>query len=191
MKRCVQPESRKTALKLEEILEARLIRHIDMLKTVESVPPDEKMLSSLERRILSTMERIGFEIFTTAFAPFNAVSMPREEERGSAEKIEHGIEEEWKEEEGEKVNATNTTRMQEAEKILTGISKCTSRLVKRAKIVSSISEITGMKSVFVVNGKIKRMQIDKTVLIRREELEKIRDADEFSYILEERATMQG
>jgi len=29
------------------------------------------------------------------------------------------------------------------------------------------------------------------VLIRREELEKIRDADEFSYILEERATMQG
>ncbi len=174
------------ALKLEEILEARLIRHIDMLKTVESVPPAEKMLSSLERRILSTMERIGFEIFTTAFAPFNAVSMPREEERGSAEKIEHGIEEEWKEEE-EKVNATNTTRMQEAEKILTGISKCTSRLVKRAKIVSSISEITGMKSVFVVNGKIKRMQIDKTVLIRREELEKIRDADEFSYILEERA----
>ncbi|MCW3136649.1 MAG: transcriptional regulator [Canidatus Methanoxibalbensis ujae] len=159
------------ALKLEEILETSLIRQIDFLKTVDSVPSVERMLSSLEKRVLGMIARIGFEIFTTAFAPFNAVSMPKDEDVAII---------------GE--NAASMPKMQEADRILTGISKCTSKLIKRAKMVSSISEVTGTKSVFVVNGKIKRVQIDRTALIRRDELERMRDADEFSHIIEERVT---
>ena len=71
-------------------------------------------------------------------------------------------------------------------KILTGISKCSEQMVKRARIMSSVSQVTKSKSVFVVNGKIKRVQIDSTVLIEKEELKKIRDPEEFTGVMEER-----
>ena len=72
-------------------------------------------------------------------------------------------------------------------KILTGISKYTERMVKRARIISSLSQVTKTKSVFVVNGNIKRVQIDNTVLIRKEELKRISDPEEFRCVIEEKA----
>jgi putative transcriptional regulator len=71
-------------------------------------------------------------------------------------------------------------------KILTGISKSSEQMVKRARIMSSVSQVTNSKSVFVVNGNIKRVQIDSTVLIEKEELKKIRDPEEFTCVMEER-----
>ncbi|RCV63594.1 putative transcriptional regulator [Methanophagales archaeon] len=71
-------------------------------------------------------------------------------------------------------------------KILTGISKSSEQMVKRARIMSSVSQVTKSKSVFVVNGNIKRVQIDSTVLIEKEELKKIRDPEEFTCVMEER-----
>jgi len=152
------------ALKLEEILDTMLIEPLEFLKQEFEKPlsPDisgagvEEVASSLERYILSIMEEIGFEIFTTAYAPFSAVSLLGKSE---SERV----------------------------KILTGISKYTERMIKRVRIVSSLSEVTKTKSVFVVNGNVKRVQIDNTVLIKKDELKRIRDPEEFSSVIEEKA----
>ncbi len=141
------------ALKLEEILDTALIEPLEIL-----TPAPEGMIESgiddatsvLERNILSMMEEIGFEIFTTAHAPFNAVSLSQ------------------------------------SMRILTGISKYTERVIKRAKILSSLSAVTGTQSVFVVNGSVKRVQVEHTVLMEKNELKKIRDPEEFTCVIEEK-----
>lgn len=154
------------ALKLEEILDTKLIEPLEVLNT-EFKPPSSDILkagveeatSSLEKDILSMMEEIGFEILTTAYAPFSAVSFSEPPSKARSEGM----------------------------KILTGISRYTDRMVKRARIVSSLSQVTRTKSVFVVNGNIKQVQIDNTVLFGKEELKRIRDPEEFTCVMEERA----
>ncbi len=159
------------ALKLEEILDTKLIEILEFLKSeFENHLPRqaqditgarvEEVASGLEKDILGIMEEIGFEIFRTAYAPFNAVSLPQ----------------------SQRVSGEESERM----KILTGISKYTERMIKRARIISSLSRVTRTKSVLVVNGNVKRVQVDNTVLIRKEELKKIRDPEEFTCIMEER-----
>ncbi|RZN40947.1 MAG: transcriptional regulator [Methanophagales archaeon ANME-1-THS] len=151
------------ALKLEEILETMLIKPLEVFST-EAPSSDilkggvEGAVSSLEKDILGMMEEIGFEILPMAHAPFSAVSFPEPVSKARSE----------------------------GTKILTGISRYTERLIKRARIVSSVSQVTGTKSVFVVNGTIKRVQIDTTVLFEKEELKRIRDPDEFTSVMEER-----
>ncbi|MCD6209764.1 MAG: transcriptional regulator [Methanophagales archaeon] len=150
------------ALKLEEILDTVLIEPLDFLaqEPEEPLPPEvteagiDDATSDLERCILGMMEEIGFEIFTTTHAPFNAVSLSQ----SSNESI----------------------------RILTGISKYTQQVIKRARILSSLSKVTNTHSVFVVNGNVKRVQIDHTVLMEKEELRKIRDPEEFTCVIKEK-----
>ncbi len=150
------------ALKLEEILDTVLIEPLDFLaqELEEPLPPEvteagiDDATSDLERSILGMMEEIGFEIFTTTHAPFNAVSLSQ----SSNESI----------------------------RILTGISKYTQQVIKRARILSSLSTVTNTHSVFVVNGNVKRVQIDHTVLMEKEELKKIRDPEEFTCVIKEK-----
>ncbi|MDY6931520.1 MAG: transcriptional regulator [Halobacteriota archaeon] len=63
--------------------------------------------------------------------------------------------------------------------ILTGISKYTSTMVKRARLVSSISNVVRTESVFIVEGEFSSTIIGDTVLIKREELEEIDNSAEF------------
>jgi len=150
------------ALKLEEILDTVLIEPLEFLARdlEEPLPPEvteagiDDATSDLERSILGMMEEIGFEIFTTTHAPFNAVSLSQ----SSNESI----------------------------RILTGISKYTQQVIKRARILSSLSTVTNTHSVFVVNGNVKRVQIDHTVLMEKEELKKIRDPEEFTCVIKEK-----
>ena len=150
------------ALKLEEILDTVLIEPLEFLanEREEPLPPEvteagiDDATSDLERSILGMMEEIGFEIFTTTHAPFNAVSLSQ----SSNESI----------------------------RILTGISKYTQQVIKRARILSSLSTVTNTHSVFVVNGNVKRVQIDHTVLMEKEELKKIRDPEEFTCVIKEK-----
>ncbi|PXF53343.1 MAG: transcriptional regulator [Candidatus Methanophagaceae archaeon] len=150
------------ALKLEEILDTALIEPLEFLARdlEEPLPPEvteagiDDATSDLERSILGMMEEIGFEIFTTTHAPFNAVSLSQ----SSNESI----------------------------RILTGISKYTQQVIKRARILSSLSTVTNTHSVFVVNGNVKRVQIDHTVLMEKEELKKIRDPEEFTCVIKEK-----
>jgi len=152
------------ALKLEEILDTVLIEPLEFLanEREEPLPPEvteagiDDATSDLERYILGMMEEIGFEIFTTTHAPFNAVSLSQLRSRN------------------------------ESIRILTGISKYTQQVIKRARILSSLSTVTNTHSVFVVNGNVKRVQVDHTVLMEKEELKRIRDPEEFTCVIREK-----
>jgi len=150
------------ALKLEEFLDITLIEPLEFLKSEADEPPEitesgiEDAASSLERYILSILEEIGLEIFATSHAPFSAVSL------------------------------SQSKRRDENVRILMGISSYTEQMVKRAKILSSLSHVTKTQSVFVVSGSVKRIQIEDTVLVAKEELKKIKDPEEFTCVIEER-----
>lgn len=157
------------ALKLEEILDTILMAPLEFLKPEVEEPPaavltegPEEAISRLERRILAMMEELGFAIFTTAYAPFCAVSFPESPAKAR----------------------------EESEKILTGISDYSEQMLRRARIVSSLSHVMQTRSVFVVNGRSKYVQIDNTVLIGKDELEHIRDQDEFTSVMDERAKIK-
>jgi len=66
------------ALKLEEILDTPLARPINMMVRFEKPDEAEKDdladASDLEKEALSTMRDIGFDVFRTTRAPFNALS---------------------------------------------------------------------------------------------------------------------
>ncbi|MFV9676986.1 MAG: transcriptional regulator [Methanosarcinales archaeon] len=150
------------ALKLEEFLDITLIEPLEFLKSEADEPPEitesgiEDAASSLERYILSILEEIGLEIFATSHAPFSAVSL------------------------------SQSKRRDESMRFLMGISSYTEQMIKRAKILSSLSHVTKTQSVFVVSGSVKRIQIEDTVLVAKEELKKIKDPEEFTCVIEER-----
>ncbi|MDY6966115.1 MAG: transcriptional regulator [Halobacteriota archaeon] len=137
-------------LRLEEILKTVLVEPLFILKEtqIDDVHLDFDELSDLEQNILTSMVDIGFNVFPTTKAPFNAVSTDDE----------------------------NT--------ILTGISMYTGTMVKRAKLVSSISRVAMMQSVFIVEGDLKTSKIEDTVIIKRDELDRVDDSGDFVDLVE-------
>ena len=76
---------------------------------------------------------------------------------------------------------------EEASNLLTGHSAFTEAAVKRARIMSSLGQITRTRAVYFVDD-AKRESIDDTAIIEREEAEDIDDPDEFRDMLGERGT---
>ncbi|WP_132058934.1 transcriptional regulator [Halorussus amylolyticus] len=72
------------------------------------------------------------------------------------------------------------------ENVLTGHSAFTKTAEKRARIMSSIGEVTHTRSVYFVD-EAKRENVDGTGLVERDELERIDDPDELRDLIRERA----
>ncbi len=70
--------------------------------------------------------------------------------------------------------------------VLTGHSELTEAAEKRARIMSSIGQVTRTQSVYVVD-RAKRESVDGTALVERDELEELRDADDLRSVIRERA----
>ncbi|UZE92638.1 MAG: transcriptional regulator [Methanosarcinales archaeon] len=70
--------------------------------------------------------------------------------------------------------------------ILTGVGKYGKHMIKRAKLMSSISDVTETQSVFIIEGTSKSLQIDNTTLVKRSELESMEDSDEFVTLIQSR-----
>ncbi|ELY53091.1 transcriptional regulator [Natronococcus jeotgali] len=70
--------------------------------------------------------------------------------------------------------------------VLTGHSEFTEAAEKRARIMSSIGQVTRSQSVYVVD-RAKRDAVDGTALVERDELEELRDADHLRAVIRERA----
>ncbi len=70
--------------------------------------------------------------------------------------------------------------------ILTGVGEYTKTAVKKAHLMSSISEVTLTQSVLIVHGASKTKNIEKTVLVEEKELKKFNDKDDFIDLLHER-----
>ncbi len=70
--------------------------------------------------------------------------------------------------------------------ILTGVGEYTKTTVKKAHLMSSISEVALTQSVLIVHGASKTRNIEKTVLVEENELKKFNDKDDFIDLLQER-----
>ena len=79
-----------------------------------------------------------------------------------------------------------SNRKDENSTILTGVGDYTRTIVKKAHLMSSISEVAGTQSLLIVHGVSKMKNIEKTVLIDDKELKKFDDKDDFIDLLQER-----
>ena len=70
--------------------------------------------------------------------------------------------------------------------ILTGVSEFNTTVIKRARLMSSISCVTETQSVFIINGHSKIKSVENTVLIEKKELDRISDSKELLNFIEER-----
>ncbi len=72
--------------------------------------------------------------------------------------------------------------------MLTGISEYSNAMIKRAHLMSSISDVARTRSVFIIEGRSKSTSVEHTILIERKELDSISDADELDILLNEKVT---
>jgi putative transcriptional regulator len=70
---------------------------------------------------------------------------------------------------------------------LTGVSEYSNAMLKRAHLMSSISDVIQTQSVFIVEGKSRYESVENTVLIERDELNSLSDADDLETLINERA----
>ncbi|WP_254839825.1 transcriptional regulator [Natronomonas marina] len=75
-------------------------------------------------------------------------------------------------------------------KVLTGHSEFNRTAEKRARIMSSVGEVTRTRSVYVVE-RARQDSVEGTALIEREEMERIDDAEELENIIRERAEVEA
>jgi putative transcriptional regulator len=75
---------------------------------------------------------------------------------------------------------------EESDTLLTGHSSFDRTAEKRARIMSSVGEVTRTASIYVVD-RAKRDAVDRTVLIERDEMDRIEDADDLKTLIHDRA----
>jgi len=134
------------AVKLEEIFAEELIMPVDpfhsgILQEVEGNVTDN---------ILQLLLEIGFEVFPTSQAPFNAIT--RDEDLV----------------------------------VLTGVSKFSQSMLKKARLMSSLSAVAKTKSAVIIDGETKLECIDETAIIEKRELETIDRTREFEDLVLEK-----
>ena len=111
--------------------------------------------------IRSILSGLGFDVIPISQAPFSAVS------------FEH----------------TNDNKHENYSMILTGLSNYSDAMIKRAKLMSSISEVTNTHSMFIVNGPCKSERVDNTILVEKNEIESMDSfTDLLTYIFEKQET---
>jgi len=99
--------------------------------------------------IRSILSGLGLDVIPVSQAPFSAVS------------FEH--------------TRNNSSNNDPISTILTGFSNYSGAMVKRAKLMSSISDVAKTHSMFIVNGPCKSECVDNTVLVERNEIEAMDD----------------
>ncbi|XGI84078.1 transcriptional regulator [Halorutilales archaeon Cl-col2-1] len=156
------------ALKLEEIFDEELTSPIDILSMEEESEDetDGAEDTDIDEDEVGEKERVVFERLDSAgFRVLPTSKAP--------------------------FRAVSSTREKDDDEttILTGISRYSKTMVKRAKLMSSISDVAGSstESLYVVETS-ERESIDDTAVLEREELEEIRGSDELLEDVYERKT---
>jgi putative transcriptional regulator len=134
------------AIKLEEIFEQDLIKPVDPFSSGPMNEEQEQVTDNTLRLLL----KIGFEVFPTAQAPFNAITRD-----------------------------DNLV-------VLTGVSKFTQTMLKKARLMSSLSSVAKTHSAVIVDGEAKLERVDETAIIEKRELEDIYDPNEFEDLVLEK-----
>ena len=63
-------------------------------------------------------------------------------------------------------------------KVITGVSDYSEAMLKKAKFMSSLADVTGTYSLFIVKGPHNSKAVGNTLLIKSEELKQFDDRDE-------------
>ena len=134
------------AVKLEEIFEEELILPVDLFKSGNLEDKPEQITDN----ILQLLSKMGFEVFPTAQAPFNAVT--RDEDLV----------------------------------VLTGISKFSQNMLKKAQLMSSLSTVARTHSAVIVEGESRVDCIGDTAIIEKRELDAIGRTSEFEDLVLEK-----
>ncbi len=80
----------------------------------------------------------------------------------------------------------STNRRDENATILTGVGEYTTTIVKKAHLMSSISEVALTQSLLIVRGASKTRNIERTVVVEDKELKKYTDKDDLMNLMQER-----
>ncbi|WP_435359672.1 transcriptional regulator [Haloarchaeobius sp. DFWS5] len=159
------------AMRLEDLFDAPLTAPVDVLDGADDVreaepTPDDPEADPDDEPIVTVMTRVGFDVHPTLRSPFKTVSEDSEADEGPV-----------------------TEREVREDTILTGNSTFTKAAEKRARIMSSIGDITRTRSVYFVD-RSKRTSVHGTAIIEREEVEQLRDADELRDLIRERTEVE-
>jgi putative transcriptional regulator len=161
------------AMRLEEFLQAELIRPLSPFEHFGPRPPEapappkpEPPEDPTEAMILRLLEGVGYEVRATRRSPFDALSI-----------------------DGTKPSAT-ASRPEAPGPILTGVGHDSPQLRRRATIVASISRVTGRPGFFVVE-RTSRTQLGGTPVISREELANLHDPARILDLILERQGRQA
>jgi putative transcriptional regulator len=134
------------AVKLEEIFSEELILPVDPFHSGILQEAEGHVTDNILRLLLE----IGFEVFPTSQAPFNAIT--RDEDLV----------------------------------VLTGVSKFSQSMLKKARLMSSLSAVAKTKSVVIIDGETKLECIEETAIIEKRELETIDRTREFEDLVLEK-----
>jgi putative transcriptional regulator len=134
------------AIKLEEIFDQELILPVDPFRSGSLEDQPEQITDN----ILQHLSQIGFKVFPTSQAPFNAVT--RDEDLV----------------------------------VLTGISKFSQNMLKKARLMSSLSVVARTHSAVIVEGESRVECIEDTAIIEKRELDSICKTAEFEDLVLEK-----
>jgi len=127
------------ALRLDDIFQEELIIPVNPFESRELDEHPERVTDKILIRLLD----IGFQVFPTSQAPFNAIT--RDEELV----------------------------------VLTGVSKFSTSMFKKARLMSNLSSVAGTHSAVIIDGESKVECIEETAIIEKRELERIDEPGEF------------
>ncbi|RDI71565.1 transcriptional regulator [Halopelagius longus] len=152
------------AIQLEQMFDKPFSNPVDVMDGAEEVreadpTPEDPAADPDDEHVVHILTRAGFTVHPTSRAPFKAVS--EDEDR--------------------------STRRSDRMPMLTGHSPFTRSAEKRARIMSSLGEVTQTRSVYFTEDQSKRDSVDGTALVSCEELAAIDDPDEIRDLIRERA----
>ena len=134
------------AVRLEEIFEEELIVPVNPFRSGSLEDQPEQITDNIQQ----FLSQIGFDVFPTAQAPFNAVT-----------KDDDLV-------------------------VLTGVSKFSQNMLKKARLMSSLSMVAGTHSAVIVEGESRVERIEDTAIIEKRELDSICKTREFEDLVLEK-----
>jgi len=159
------------AARLEELFGGALSNPVDVfggedLSDADPMPEDPDADPD-DEPLVTVLTRVGFDVHPTLRSPFKAVSEDREGGPGGD-------------------GATGSDDPDDVGTMLTGHSTFDRTAEKRARIMSSVGEVTRTSAIYVVD-QARRENVDRTVLIEQEEIASIEDAEDLRELIRERA----
>jgi putative transcriptional regulator len=149
------------AIQLEELFDQPFSSPVEVMDGADEVreaepTPDDPEADPDDEHVVAVLTRAGYDVHPTMRAPFKAVSEDSDRDRRG--------------------------RMH----MLTGHSPFDRSAEKRARIMSSLGEVTRTRSIYFTEERTKRESVERTAIVSCEELAGMDDPDEIRDLLRDR-----